>query len=217
MAYWLLILAEGAYLGARVVTKLYDWTAARYDGIKQFDPFYEQALIGEPLHAALSRVHRPRILDVAAGTGRLPRAVLGAGEFEGTIVELDRARRMLTEGRALSVAAGEPTVYAQADALHLPFPDGSFDAVVSLEAIEFFPGIEAALAEMARVLRPGGLLFITNRKGGARYYMPGRVRSSARLTAFLASLGIADPRVSRWQVNYDLVYGRKGPEAPVGE
>ena len=50
---------------------------------------------------------------------------------------------------------------AQADALRLPFRDGAFDAVISSETIEHIPDESAAIAEIARVLRPHGLLFVT--------------------------------------------------------
>jgi len=212
LAYWLLVLAEGAYFGPRFVCLLYDWTATKYEGIKEFDPFYERRFVGEPLAATLRDRSNPRVLDVAAGTGRLPRALLPEmPHFDGVMVELDRARRMLLEGRTVLGPDRARTAPVQADALQLPFPDEAFDAVVSLEALEFFPSLESALAEMVRVLAPGGLLMITNRKGGARFYLPGRVRDASEVLETLARLGVPRAKSSVWQVNYDLVVGVKGP------
>ncbi len=210
LAYWLLVLSEGAYFGSRFVCMLYDWTARQYEGIKGFDPFYERRFVGEPLAVALAGRRHPLVLDVAAGTGRTPRALLPEmPSFDGLIVELDRARRMLQEGCVLLADSDAPTVPVQADGLHLPFADNTFDAAVSLEALEFFPDLGAALEEMVRVLRPGGFLMITNRKGGARYYMPGRVRDVGDVIALLGELGVPGARSSVWQVNYDLVVGVK--------
>ena len=210
LLYWLLVLAEGAYLGSRFVCLLYDWTATKYDGIKEFDPFYERRFVGEPLALALSGRQAPRVLDVAAGTGRLPRALLPELPlFGGVVVELDRARRMLLEGQKILGEAAAKSPPVQADALELPFADGVFDAVVSLEALEFLPDLERVLAEMVRVLAPGGLLMITNRKGWARFYMPGRVREVSTVLETLERLGVPNARSSVWQVNYDLVIGMK--------
>src|SRR5512136_3279019 len=83
LAYWELVLAEGVHLGPRVVALLYDLVARRYDGIKQFDPAYEEWFIGEPLAQALSPVRHPLVLDVATGTGRLPRTLLAQPNFAG--------------------------------------------------------------------------------------------------------------------------------------
>ncbi|MEW5961021.1 MAG: hypothetical protein AB1801_25115, partial [Chloroflexota bacterium] len=49
LLYWQLILAEGAYLGAPLVALLYDWTAERYNRIKEFDPELETFTLGLPL------------------------------------------------------------------------------------------------------------------------------------------------------------------------
>jgi len=215
VVYWLFILAEGAYLGSTVVCKLYDWTASKYEGIKQFDPFYEQQFLGRPLAYALTAFAYPLVLDVAAGTSRVSRALLGTERFEGRVVALDRARRMLVEGRRELGRGLRQVTMIQGDALRLPFADAVFDAATCLEALEFFPDIEGALGEMARVLRPDGVLFITNRKGYARYYMPGRVKSSAEMMELLERVGFERVRISRWQVNYDLVYARKSDQGTI--
>ncbi|MGQ9768890.1 MAG: class I SAM-dependent methyltransferase, partial [Anaerolineae bacterium] len=97
LLYWQLVLAEGAYLGPRVVTLLYDWSAHAYERIKQFDAGDEQWFLGLPLARALELIPAPLVLDVATGTGRLPLALLRQPPFEGRIIGLDLSRHMLRE------------------------------------------------------------------------------------------------------------------------
>ncbi|MHB0876680.1 MAG: class I SAM-dependent methyltransferase [Anaerolineae bacterium] len=208
-AYWLLVLSEGVYLGPRVVTWLYDLTARRYEGIKQFEPDYERLLLGEPILSALAHFPDATMLDVATGTGRLWRS-LPPGSTAPRLVGLDRSRPMLLEGRHL-LSEGQAVPLVQADALHLPFADASFTAVSCLEALEFVPDSRRALAEMARVLVPDGLLVITNRKGAARWSMPGHVFGQEALQRRLEEVGFARVCFERWQVDYDLVMARRRP------
>ncbi|MDY7040795.1 MAG: class I SAM-dependent methyltransferase, partial [Chloroflexota bacterium] len=93
--YWTVIITEGAYLGPRVVTWLYDLSAGRYDVTKRFDTGDDDYFLALPLLRALSGHRVPLVLDVATGTGRLPLALLRRREFQGQVVGLDRARRML--------------------------------------------------------------------------------------------------------------------------
>ena len=72
-------------------------------------------------------------------------------------VSIDLARAKMLRGRGLT---GAPAL-VEADALRLPFEDGSFDRVMSICAIEHFDDGERALDEMARVLRPGGELVMS--------------------------------------------------------
>src|SRR5438874_1811989 len=99
LLYWELIIAEGAHLGPRVVIWLYDLIAWRYDRIKKFDLAVEADLLGLPLAEALILVDAPLILDVAAGTGRVARALLRQPAFDGSIVSVELASRMLIEGK----------------------------------------------------------------------------------------------------------------------
>ncbi len=211
-AYWLLILTEGAYLGPRVVTWLYDWGASSYDAVKDYDSGDEAYFLGQPLAKALSRVRRPLILDVATGTGRLPLSLLHWLDFDGHIVALDRSRRMLLRARAKTAAYTGRVSLLLRDATRLPFIDGAFDAVTCIEALEFLPEAEATLREMVRVLRPGGTLLVTNRCGRDRWYFPGRAPSRAIFEAGLTALGLVQVETRLWQEYYDLVWARK-PEA----
>jgi demethylmenaquinone methyltransferase/2-methoxy-6-polyprenyl-1,4-benzoquinol methylase len=105
-----------------------------------------------------------RVLDACCGTGDL--AV--AAEREGGIVTgLDFSPRMLERARKKS----ETVTWIEGDLLALPFDEGSFDAATVGFGVRNVADLEAALAELHRVLRPGGrlaILEITQPRGGLR-------------------------------------------------
>lgn len=209
VAYWQLIIAEGAYLGPSVVALLYDWTARRYDRIKQFQPEDEEWFLGRPLRQALAQVEHPLILDVATGTGRLPEALFRQPEFQGYVVGLDLSRGMLTEAQRKLAAFADHTWWVWADASELPFRSGIFDVVACLEALEFMPDPPQVVREMARVLRPGGLFLATSRVGREAALLPGHAHSEAEFRAILEGAGLQAVHFNRWQVHYDQVWARK--------
>lgn len=207
--YWQLVIAEGSYLGPRVVTLLYDWAASSYERIKRFDPEAEQWYLGLPLAMALERIPDPLVLDVGTGTGRLPRALLFQPRFWGKVVGVDLSQRMLACAARYTRPYADRVTFIWQDARSLPFPDNTFDAVTSLEMIEFTPNPRAVLAEMVRVLRPGGVLLVTNRVGREAVLLPGRAFSRQQFIAILNELPLENVRVQLWQVDYDLVWARK--------
>jgi|YNPBryBLVA2012_1023415.scaffolds.fasta_scaffold04603_2 SAM-dependent methyltransferase len=209
LAYWQFVVAEGTYLGPRVVTLLYDWAAGAYERIKRFDPGDEQWFLGLPLAMALETVPSPFVLDVGTGTGRLPRALLFQPHFQGRVVGLDLSRRMLAEAaRRISPYPGQVDLIWQ-DARRLPFVDDTFDAVTCLEVLEFTPDPRGVLREMVRVLRPGGVLLTSNRVGPDAPFLPGRAFRRPALESFLRTLPLEQVRIQRWQVDYDLVWAVK--------
>jgi SAM-dependent methyltransferase len=213
LAYWQLVLAEGTYLGARVVALTYDWVARRYDAIKQFVPQDERWFVAGPLHLGLEGLARPLVLDVATGTGRVPEALLHnhfAGQrFTGQIIGLDLSRGMLRHARSKLQLYSDQVTLVWQDASLLPFDDEAFDAVTCLESLEFFPHPLDALAEMVRVLAPSGVLFVSNRVGREARFLPGRAIPRARFASMLGAHGLEDVSVRPWQVSYDLATARK--------
>ena len=101
-----------------------------------------------------------RLLDVATGTGDLAYEVLrraAAGPQQGgpaQVVGLDLARAMMLRGRSKHPGLGFPLI--EGDALALPFPDGTFDAVCSGFMMRNVVDVPAAFAEQVRVARKGG-------------------------------------------------------------
>lgn len=209
LLYWELVLAEGAHLGPRVVVGLYNLIAHRYDRIKKFDPAVETEILGWPVTAALAGVTAPRVLDVACGTGRLARTLLPQVAFDGSLVNVDLSARMLRQGRPQCAAWPGRATWLRAPADRLPFAAGCFEMVACLEALEFLPSARAALAECVRVLRPGGLLLVTNRIGRDAWLLPGKVFSRPAFERLLAELPLSGVRVERWQVDYDLAWAWK--------
>jgi SAM-dependent methyltransferase len=107
-----------------------------------------------------------RVLDMGCGAGRHAFEMYRRG---ADVIALDQNADELStvsewfaamreEG---SVPAGAEADVKQGDALNLPFPDGEFDRVVAAEVLEHIPDDEAAIAELARVLRPGGTIAVT--------------------------------------------------------
>ena len=215
--YWQLILAEGAYFGRRVVALLYDWSAHIYDRIKAFDVGYEQWFLGLPVSRALAMLPDPLILDVATGTARLARTLLAQPGYRGHIIGLDYARKMLQHAIQTTQSWSEQLTFVWQDASLLPFPDDTFDAVTCLEALEFMPDPKQVLQEMIRVLRPGGLLVITNRIGKDARWLPRRTFSSADFEAKLREYPLEMIRTQPWQEDYDLIWAFKsGIASPPG-
>jgi SAM-dependent methyltransferase len=115
---------------------------------------YARILAGRAKDLAPSRV-----LETAAGTGIVTEELVRALPPDVTITATDLNQPMIDHALAKPDMAG--VTWRQADAVKLPFPDGSFDLVVCQFGVMFFPDKQAAFREASRVLRHGGtFLFI---------------------------------------------------------
>jgi demethylmenaquinone methyltransferase/2-methoxy-6-polyprenyl-1,4-benzoquinol methylase len=101
-----------------------------------------------------------RVLDVAGGTGDLARLFARRVGGSGSVVLTDINAAMLAVGRDRLVDEGMVLPVAQCNAEHLPFPGDTFDCVSVGFGLRNMTRKEAALAEMRRVLRPGGRLLV---------------------------------------------------------
>ena len=119
---------------------------------------YLVPLIFEPyaadLAARLASQPPNRVLELAAGTGVLTRAMASTLPEHVSIVATDLNQPMLDHARAMGTARA--VEWRQADAMKLPFGDGTFDAVVCQFGVMFFPDRAQAYAETRRVLATGG-------------------------------------------------------------
>lgn len=184
--WWLINTTEGSYLGRRVVIMLYDRYATRYDSAKARNDSYEYAYLAHPLLHYAQHI-APHVLDIATGTGRVPRALFAHKRFAGSVVALDLSEKMLeiaAEHLRESLDAGHTTLL-KADATMLHFPDNSFDVVTCLEALEFLPDATRTLREIVRVTRPGGMIALTNRQGIDTWLFPGKAMTNKRFATML--------------------------------
>ena len=145
---------------AERVAGVFDSVASRYD------------LMNDVMSAGLHRVWkaftvrhanvRPgmKVLDIAGGTGDLAKAVAKHAGASGEIWLTDINGSMLAEGRDRLLDAGLDLPLAQCDAEKLPFASGHFDRVSVAFGLRNMTHKDVALAEMARVLRPGGKLLV---------------------------------------------------------
>jgi len=133
--------ADGAELWERVA----GWWQEKFtDGA---DPEYEEQIL--PLAVEATGAAR-RVLEVGTGEGQVARALTRAGV--PAVVGADLSTNQIVE----AAARGGGPAYAQAAADALPFADGSFDAVVACLVFEHIDAVDEAIAEVARVLEPGG-------------------------------------------------------------
>ncbi|MCB9436306.1 MAG: class I SAM-dependent methyltransferase [Anaerolineales bacterium] len=213
------IKTEGVYLGRGVVIWLYDVYASRYDNIKNFSLIHEAAFLSRPLVRATQAARPPLVLDVATGTARLPLTLFDAPDFHGQVIGVDLSRRMLNmAAEKMLPELQEGRLYLlHAPAEHLPFKDASFDLVTCLEALEFTTEPRAVIAELIRVLRPGGILLLSNRQGHDVKYMPGKIMTHTDFQAMLeGDFRLVDVRIQDdWQQDYALVWAFKAGQAPI--
>lgn len=101
-----------------------------------------------------------RVLDVGCGPGH---TTLALAPHAGAVVGLDLSAAMLTQGRRLAAERGLANLtFEQGDVEQLPFADASFDTVTSRFSAHHYPDPAAALAQIARVLAPGGTFLLVD-------------------------------------------------------
>ncbi len=138
------------------------------------------------------------VLDVGCGPGTIT-VDLAALVAPGHVVALDRSPEIVAETVALASARGVDNVTGAAGEVHsLEFPDARFDVVHAHQVLQHVADPVAALAEMARTVRPGGLVAARDADYGAMCWYP------------------ADPRLDRWMAMYQAVARRNGGEPDAG-
>jgi demethylmenaquinone methyltransferase/2-methoxy-6-polyprenyl-1,4-benzoquinol methylase len=144
------VTVESGRLAANEVRSMFDAIARVYDPMNRI---LTAGLDGRWRRRTAEAVVRPgdRVLDACCGTGDLALADERAG---GTVTGLDFSEPMLERARRKS----DSIEWIRGDALALPFPDASFDAVTVGFGVRNVTDLEPALAELRRVLRPGGRL-----------------------------------------------------------
>lgn len=110
-----------------------------------------QEIFRRAIESVAADVHGP-VLDVGCGTGGL----LSLLRRFGPVTGLDISEEAVAWARQRGYASAQV-----GDARHLPFPDASFQLVAAVDLIEHFQDDQEVLGELVRVLRPGGVLFVT--------------------------------------------------------
>lgn len=130
-----------------------------------------------------------RLLDLGAGTGDLAREALRQCP-DALVVAADFTLEMMLTGKKNNAC---PNRWSAADALQLPFPSGSFDAVVSGFLLRNVVDLDQALAEQYRILRPGGrLVCLDTTRPGASLLSPLIRFHMRRVIPFLGGLLAGD-------------------------
>ena len=98
-----------------------------------------------------------RVLDLGSGAGTDSLVAAQMVGWDGSVTGIDMTPEMLAAARASAAELGAPNVeFVEGEAEALPFPDASFDVVISNGVIDLIPDKDAVFTEIFRVLRPGG-------------------------------------------------------------
>lgn len=136
---------------------LFDGLPARYDLLEELLSFGQNRRWRAAMVDAVARGRPDTVLDVATGTAGV--ALLLARRTGADITGVDLTKQMLARGRARVAEAGERRVrLAVARAEQLPFPDATFDALTFTYLLRYVADPAATLRELARVVRPGGVV-----------------------------------------------------------
>ncbi len=136
-----------------------------------------------------------RILDAGCGLGFYLTELAAEVGQEGSVAGLDRSEQMLEYASRKTADAPNVSVVV-GEATELPFEDSSFDAALSVQVLEYVDEVDVALAELHRVLRPGGRLVVWDVDWPAlAWYSEDRERMRAALDAWDAHL--AHPALPR--------------------
>jgi arsenite methyltransferase len=104
-----------------------------------------------------------RVLDLGSGAGTDSLIAAQMVGDSGSVTGIDMTPEMLSKARTAATQMGATDVeFVQGEAEHLPFPDETFDAVISNGVIDLIPDKDAVFAELFRVLVPGGRLQVAD-------------------------------------------------------
>jgi SAM-dependent methyltransferase len=133
-------------------------TARRF----QLKAAYREPLLASQVALGLMQVGpQARILDCGVGNGNLSIALDSILMDPVDLHAIDPSAEMLVQAKSVMQHAGLRPHLLQADVMSLPYDDQSFDLVMAAHVLEHLPDLQRALAEMIRVLKPGGIVFLS--------------------------------------------------------
>jgi ubiquinone/menaquinone biosynthesis C-methylase UbiE len=202
---------DGVHLGPKIHGWLYNKWAAKYDSDKQKSQANDGELLILPLLKKLkveySDLSEILVLDIATGTGRFPFAHFQQPEFTGHIIGLDISFGMLLRASENLAPYKNRIELLHQSAMPLPFPDNTFSVVSCLESIELMPDIHLSLNEIARVLRPGGVLVIS--RCTKRWGYDTKCRKPEEFRTLLQTSGFDQVEIMPWWKWFDRVLAYK--------
>jgi ubiquinone/menaquinone biosynthesis C-methylase UbiE len=189
-----------------MTSALWDWYAALgYDALNALLPYNE---LQEAVLTALAPTSGERLFVAGCGTGNLETRALR--RVDGLAIEaLDFSATMLARARAKCAGFAEVR-HQQGDLCQpLPFADATFDAAVMCNVLYALPEREAALAEISRVVRPGGRFVLCDRPPGsdpklvtrAHFAMLRALPGRQRIGGWLRTLGALPPLLAVAAIN----------------
>lgn len=145
--------------------------ASRYDAVSrswgrtarrfQLDAAYREPLLTSQIATGLAQAGpQARVLDCGVGSGSLSIALDSILKDPADFHAIDTSAEMLVQAKSIMQHAGLRPQLQQADVLSLPYDNQSFDVVMAAHVLEHLPDPQRALAEMIRVLKPGGMVFL---------------------------------------------------------
>lgn len=137
-------------------SQLFDGIARNYEWPAQLFSFFQYHRWRRYLVSKLELASGQTALDICTGPGGVAASV--SRKYGCSVVGLDLSSEMLAKARANFSSSGLDVRLTQARAENLPFRDNSFDAVIFTFLLRYVDDVEGTIAEMARVLRPGGIL-----------------------------------------------------------
>jgi demethylmenaquinone methyltransferase / 2-methoxy-6-polyprenyl-1,4-benzoquinol methylase len=138
--------------------RLFAHLPARYDRLAELLSFGQNGRWRRAMVGHLSPDEDHLVLDVAAGTAGISLQL--ASRLGARVVGVDLTEQMLRQGarNVAAAGAGDRVVLVTGRAEQLPFPDASFDALTFSYLLRYVADPQATLAELARVVRPGGTI-----------------------------------------------------------
>jgi ubiquinone/menaquinone biosynthesis C-methylase UbiE len=140
-----------------------------------------------------------RVLEVGCGSGVVLRDVARRVTPGGRAVGLDPSPALLAVARELAAAAGLAGLVElhEGDARSLPFGDGAFDAVLAVTALVHIPDAERVIAEMVRVVRPGGRVGVFDRDNDTYFVSHPDRALTRRIVAAASEQSTVNPWIAR--------------------
>ena len=133
------------------------------------------------------------VLDVGTGTGADASQIAALVAPHGKVVGVDQSPKMIEEARRRVAGGGLPVEFVEGDALALDFADGTFDRARTERLLIHVADPVAAIREMVRVTRPGGIVVASDIDGGTMF-----LNSSNKDLATKLALGLTDGLANGW-------------------